>query len=75
MTRTGKFKAEIYFNGRARYIGTFETAKEASCSYTSVKTALEEAKRNKPGVDLNEVFESAKADLKKKKLVGTSKIE
>jgi len=42
----------------------FDTADEASLAYASVKAALvEAAKKNKAGVDLNAVFESAKVDL------------
>ena len=59
--RSGKFQAQLFYNGKTSYIGTFPTAEEAAYARNSVKTAID-AEMDTPEVDLDDVFESAKAE-------------
>ena len=59
--RSGKFQAQLFYNGKTSCIGTFSTAEEAAYARNSVKTAID-AEMDTPEVDLDDVFESAKAE-------------
>ena len=48
------YQAQIYFNSKREYIGSFTTSEAASFAYTSIRLAIE-AKKNTPAVDLDNV--------------------
>ena len=58
--RSGRYAARIKVANIEKYIGSFDSAHAASYVYESIKGSLE-AKKNRPNVDLNEVYENTRA--------------
>ena len=56
-TRSGKFQARIYWGGKNRSIGTFDTPEQTSAAYISVNKGLVHVK---PSDDVNAAFDAAK---------------
>ena len=50
-TPSGKFNARLWFGGKSRGIGTFDTPEQASAAFISMKKDRDEAKASKLGVD------------------------
>ena len=56
-----KFRSKIYWNGKERYIGLFDTPEEASAAYLSVKTDLANTNLSAVGADeVDAAFDAAK---------------
>ena len=59
-TSTGKFTSMIWWDGKLRDIGTFDTPEQASAAYMSAKRDLEDAKLSALGADyINAIFDAA----------------
>ena len=59
--RSGKFKSEIWWDGKNRYIGMFETPEEASAAFMSVRKDIEDVNLSSLGTDQAEdMFYKAK---------------
>lgn len=48
---TGKFQSKIYWDGKLRHIGTFDTLEQASTAYTTVRKDIDNAKLSSCGAD------------------------
>ena len=58
---TGKFESTIWCVCRKRYIGTFDTAEQASDAFMAIKKKLEDAKRSAVCADeVDAIFDAAK---------------
>ena len=64
-TRSEKFESRSYWNGKIRYIGTFDTPEQASAAHMSVRKDLDDAKLSALGVD---EAKAAFVEVKKKAL-------
>ena len=59
-TTAGKFKDMVYWGGKSRYIGTFDTPEQASAAYMSVKKDRDDANLSGLGADeVNAAFDEA----------------
>ena len=60
-TASGNFRSEIYWYGKNRQIGTFDTPEQASIAYMSVRKDLDDAKLSALGADEGKAtFDEAK---------------
>ena len=50
-TSSGKFESRIWWGGRGRYIGTFDTPEQASAAYISVRKDLDDVNLSAIGTD------------------------
>ena len=70
LTSSGEYRAEVSVNRVRKFIGVFNTAEQANCAYKSVRSAVDLKLGQPDGVDINAVFESARADALQKLTVG-----
>ena len=66
LTSSGEYRAEVSVNRVRKFIGVFNTAEQANCAYKSVRSAVDLKLGQADGVDINVVFESARADALQK---------
>ena len=61
-TTFGKFQSRTKWNGKIRYIGTFDTPEQASAAYMSARRDLDDAKARTCGSskDISAMFDAAK---------------
>ena len=48
---TGKFQSKIYWDGKLRHIGTFDTLEQASTAYSTVRKDIDNATLSSCGAD------------------------
>ena len=61
--RSGKFQTEIWWRGKNRCIGTFDTPEQASAAYVSVKKDLGDIELSALGADeINAAFDAVKRE-------------
>ena len=66
LTSSGEYRAEVSVNRVRKFIGVFNTAEQANCAYKSVRSAVDLKLGQPDGVDINAVFESARAGVLQK---------
>ena len=58
--KSGKLESSIWWGGKKCYIGTFDTAEQASAAYMSVRKDLDDAKLSRVGADeVDDIFDAA----------------